>query len=270
MELLPAAILGLVQALTEFLPVSSSGHLVLSRILLGVQTEHGAAFEVAVHFGTLLSVVIVLRQEVWALLRSAWTAVKQPGRIPVLWSEEQEFRLLVAIVVGCIPAGVVGLAFKDQLEAAFASPVIVCSALIATGFVLLATLLPAVGEKRVGIGSALLIGLAQAVAIIPGVSRSGSTIATAMFLGLEREHAARYSFLLSLPVIAGATALKARELLSVQISDQTWLALGLGASVAFIAGIGALVLLMRIVRRGGFAHFGWYCIAVGVIGLWAL
>ncbi len=270
MELLPAAILGLVQALTEFLPVSSSGHLVLSRLLLGVQTEHGAAFEVAVHFGTLLSVVIVFRQEVWALLRSCWTALTKPSQISTLWSEDPEFKLLVAIAVGCIPAGVVGLAFKDQLEAAFSSPVIVCSALIATGGVLLATLIPAMGEKRVGLGSALLIGLAQAVAIIPGVSRSGSTIATAMFLGLEREHAARYSFLLSLPVIAGATVLKARELLSVQISDETWLALGVGALVAFVAGIGALILLMRIVRRGGFAHFGWYCIGIGVFGLWAL
>ena len=139
MELLPAAILGLVQALTEFLPVSSSGHLVLSRILLGVETEHGAAFEVAVHFGTLLSVVIVLRDEVWALLRSSWTALTQPGEVPRLWSDDPEFKVLVAILVGCIPAGVVGLAFKDQLEAAFSSPLVVCSALIVTGFVLLAS-----------------------------------------------------------------------------------------------------------------------------------
>lgn len=270
MELLPAAILGLVQALTEFLPVSSSGHLVLSRILLGVETEHGAAFEVAVHFGTLLSVIIVLREDVWSLLRSSWTALTQPRELPRLWSDNPEFKVLVAILVGCVPAGVVGLAFKDQLEAAFSSPLVVCSALIVTGFVLLATLLPAPGDKRVGLGSAVLIGIAQAVAIIPGVSRSGSTIATAMFLGLERDHAARYSFLLSLPVIAGATALKARELLSVQISGDTWLALGVGALVSFLAGIGALILLMRIVRRGGFAHFGWYCIAVGVVGLLAL
>lgn len=270
MDLIPAAILGLVQALTEFLPVSSSGHLVLSKILLGLETEHGAAFEVAVHFGTLLSVLVVFRREVVALFQSAWRAIRQLGQLGQLWDDDPDFRLLGAILLGCVPAGVVGLAFKDQLESAFDSPTIVCGALIVTGIVLLATTKAPQGDRRVGLGTALIIGIAQAVAIVPGVSRSGSTIATAMFLGIERDHAARYSFLLSLPVIAGATLLKTRELLETQIPSQTWMALGVGALVSFGAGIGALLVLMRIVRSGGFAHFGWYCLAVGLIGLVAI
>mgnify|MGYP001286866436 CR=1 FL=1 len=270
MDLLPAAILGLVQALTEFLPVSSSGHLVLSKILLGLETEHGAAFEVAVHFGTLLSVLVVFRREVGGLIKSAWAALTQLTRIKERWDEDEELRLLGAIFLGCIPAGVVGLTFKDQLEAAFDSPMVVCIALIGTGFVLLATVRAPQGERGVSLGAAAVIGVAQAVAIIPGVSRSGSTIAAAMFLGVERERAARYSFLLSLPVIAGATLLKARELLETQIPSDTWWALGVGAAVSFIAGIGALLVLMSVVRRGGFAHFGWYCLLIGIGGLIAL
>ena len=270
MDPLSAIILGLVQAFTEFLPVSSSGHLVLAHHLLAMSAEGGVAaeaFAVAVHFGTLLSVVVVFRDDVMSLLRSLWRAGRSPGTLRRRWSEDSQLRLAGAIVLGCIPAGVVGLVFKDRLEAAFNSVTVVGFALLFTGLVLLGTLWAPRGARSVNLRSSVWIGLAQAVAIIPGVSRSGSTIAVAMFLGIEREQAAKYSFLLSLPVIAGASGLTALELLNKTIPSQAWLALGLGSLVAFLAGIIALKLLMAVVKQGAFAHFGWYCLAMGTAGL---
>jgi undecaprenyl-diphosphatase len=267
---LSAAILGLVQALTEFLPVSSSGHLVLAHRVLDVSSQKGLAadaFAVAVHFGTLLSVFIVFWPDISALFRSVGRAARKPFSVKSQWRDDPDLRLTTAILVGCIPAGFVGLLFKDQLEAAFHAPTLVCWALVGTGCVLLTTRFARSGHGSVGLGSACLIGLAQAVAIIPGVSRSGSTIAMAMFLGIEREQAAKYSFLLSLPVIAGASGLKAMELGAQSLPEGTWFSLGLGALVAFVVGIGALKVLMVVVKRGAFSHFGWYCIAVGTVGL---
>ena len=267
MDLLTAAILGLVQALTEFLPVSSSGHLVLTKALLGVEVSHGAAFEVAVHFGTLLSVLVIFRNEVVELIRAGGRLVRSPGTIAAQRAEDPYTRMGLAIVVGCVPAGVVGLTMKDTLEQAFDSPTLVCGALIVTGLVLLATLRAPEGSGEVSITGAVLIGLAQAIAILPGVSRSGATIATAQFLGVDRNIAARYSFLLSLPVIAGATLLKVKDLLESPPQGEVLVALCLGAFVAFVAGLAALAWLLRLVRSGWFAHFGWYCLAVGIGGL---
>jgi undecaprenyl-diphosphatase len=267
LDLLTAAILGLVQALTEFLPVSSSGHLVLTKALLGVEVSHGAAFEVAVHFGTLLSVLVIFRAEVLALFGALGRLLRSPSTIAQQRAEDPHTRMGLAIVVGCIPAGVVGLTMKDTLEQAFDSPTLVCGALLGTGVILLATLRANEGDGEVGLGGAVLIGIAQAVAILPGVSRSGATIAAALFLGVERNLAARYSFLLSLPVIAGATLLKVRDLLAAPPEGDVWVALGLGALVAFVAGMAALAWLLRLVRSGWFAHFGWYCLGVGGLGL---
>ncbi|MEE2787467.1 MAG: undecaprenyl-diphosphate phosphatase [Myxococcota bacterium] len=266
MDMLSAVILGLVQAFTEFLPVSSSGHLVLAQELLGVHVGHGAAFEVAVHFGTLLSVIVVYRTDVIRLSRVALSALMRPHTVPARWGDA-DFRFVVAILVGCVPAGVVGLSFKNELESAFSSPQVVCVALMVTGVVLLATLRAPSGHQPVSLGRGVLIGLAQAVAIIPGISRSGSTISLAMFLRVDRAEAARFSFLLSLPVIFGATLLKASDLLSAELSTVPWSQLAVGAVVSFLAGLAALLLLLRIVNRGGFAHFGWYCLLIGLIGL---
>lgn len=267
MDPLFAAILGLVQALTEFLPISSSGHLVLGETILEVSPPGGAAFEVALHFGTLLSVLVLFRRDVLDLLSACVDAVRAPGRIAEQWRGDPRLRLVGAIAVGMIPAGVIGLAFKSTLEQAFDSPRLVCGGLLVTGFALLSTRFAPVGDRPVGSLHALAIGLAQAIAIIPGISRSGSTIACAMFLGIERVTAARYSFLLSVPVIAGATVLKARDLFAETFDGAFLAALGIGAAVSFVSGIGALWLLMQVVRRGHFAHFSWYCFAVGGIGL---
>lgn len=263
MDLLTAAILGMVQGLTEFLPVSSSGHLVLGQALLGVETDGGAAFEVAVHAGTLLSVLLLFRREVLGLIRAVFTR----GRKAAAWGQDPELRLAGAIIIGCVPAGLVGVLFKDDIEAAFGSASLAATALLGTGVFLLLTKLAKPGDGAVGPGSALLIGIAQAVAILPGVSRSGSTIGVALFLGIEREAAARYSFLMSLPVIAGATALKGKDLLDAPPSAEMLAALGVGAVVSFVVGVASLSLLLGVVRRGWFSHFGWYCLAAGATAL---
>ena len=273
MDPLSAIVLGLVQALTEFLPVSSSGHLVLAHEILDVSQKEGLAadaFAVAVHFGTLLSVIVVFWSDIKNLVIAFLSSLKAPRSIPAGLRQDPQLQLVAAIVIGCIPAGLVGLLFKDELESAFSSTRLVCTALIATGCILLLTRIFSGGVKTVSLGTGLVIGLAQAVAIIPGVSRSGSTIAVALFLCLEREHAARYSFLLSLPVIAGASLLKSLELMGQALPTSAWTSLGLGAGVAFFVGILALRMLMLVVRRGAFAHFGWYCLALGSAGLFLI
>ena len=158
-------ILGLVQALTEFLPVSSSGHLVLAHTLLNIGQAHGVAadaFAVAVHFGTLGSVFLVFFEQIRSLFSTVIEVVRRPSTFQSTWSDNAELRLATAIIVGCIPAGVVGLLFKDQLEAAFNSPLVVCWALLGTGVVLLTKVAPL--RPPCGAPSGLLIGLAQAVA----------------------------------------------------------------------------------------------------------
>ena len=170
MDIFTAAILGLVQALTEFLPVSSSGHLVLAQHLLGVESETGLsadAVAVAVHFGTLLSVVLVFREDVVHLTRTGLMAGTQP-HTRARWRDDPQFRMVAAICIGCLPAGVVGLAFKDSIEAAFESVTVVSVALLATGVVLLGLLRAPKGSAEVNLKTGFIIGAVQAVAIIPG------------------------------------------------------------------------------------------------------
>ncbi len=273
MDMGSAAVLGIIQALTEFLPVSSSGHLVLGQLLLGVDAgAGGVAFEVAVHFGTLLSVLLLFRAEVGRLIAAGLRALRAPGQVTTRWAADGDLRLLGAIAIGCLPAGIIGVAFKDQLEAAFGDVGLVGIALMVTGVVLLLSRYAPQGDGEVTLRRGLIIGLAQAVAILPGVSRSGSTIATGMFLGVDHEATARFSFLMSLPVVFGATLLKARDLVAAPPPSETLAALGVGAAVSFVVGLGALWLVMAVVRRGWFSHFGWYCLTAGaavVALIWA-
>jgi undecaprenyl-diphosphatase len=253
-----AIILGLIQALTEFLPVSSSGHLVLAEELFNIQSGEGAAFEVAVHLGTLLSIMVLFRREIWRLIK----ACVHPKQ-----ADAQDRSDVMFIIIGSIPAGVIGLLWKDTLEQSFGSLFGVGVALIFTGLLLLSTLRD-VGERtHVSAWDGLWVGLAQAVAILPGVSRSGSTISIALKLGIDRHRAARLSFLMSLPVIAGAGLLKALDLVSHSTPTDVYLTLGIGCLSAFIFGIGSLWLMLKWVVRPSFGYFGIYCIVVGIIAM---
>jgi undecaprenyl-diphosphatase len=264
-----AVILGVVQGITEFLPISSSGHLVLGKALLGLQTE-GVAYEVFTHFGTFLAVVTVFWADVISMLRSAAVAIGKPGA--EAWSrayrEDQGFRTLILILIGSVPAGLVGVGFKSSLEQAFSSPLLVSFMLLVTGCLLLATKLASGRDTRFGWFRSLVIGMAQSVAILPGISRSGSTIATAMYLGIDREEAARFSFLLALPAILGAAMLEAWELFGSRLTLAAALPLVAGFITSYLSGVVALRWLLGVIRRGRLDRFAYYCFAVGLVGIW--
>lgn len=243
------ALLGLIQGLTEFLPVSSSGHLVLAQALLGAKTE-GILLEVLLHLGTTLVVVLFYRERVVELLR------------PRLDPERNRYRL--AILAGLVPAGVVGVFFQEPIERLFESPAPTVAALACTGLFLLATKLAKDKDRTVGPGLGFLIGVAQAVAILPGISRSGATIAAALFLGVKRKQAAEFSFVMSIPAILGAALLTARDLRGAEGEAAFLVPALLGTLVAIVSGYFALRFLVRVVEAGRIHLFGWYCLALAL------
>ena len=268
MNVLQALWLGVLQGVTEFLPISSSGHLVLGKAILGVHTA-GVAYEVFVHFGTFLAIMTVFWGDVWNILKAVGHALRHPS--PRTWlgsyREDPFLRLAFLICLGTIPVVVVGLLFEQEIEAAFANPLFVSLALIATGSLLLGTRWIRPQDTRFGMVRALLIGIAQSVAILPGISRSGSTIAAAMYVGVERSEAARFSFLLVLPAILGATVLKGVELLQTGIPSQQIMTLFVGTIAAYCSGAIALKWLLGVIRRGRLDRFAYYCYAIGIVGL---
>ena len=265
-------LLGLLQGMTEFLPVSSSGHLVAAQRLLGVESP-GVLLAVCFHFGTLLAVLVVFRKDITRLVvdflrgasvllgRRSWT--EAVARAP-------QFPMACAIIVGTIPAGLVGVLLHDQIEAAFAGDVRVVGAmLVATGLILLASRdAPDATVGEVGPVRGLFVGVAQAIAILPGISRSGATIVGGYFLGIRRDMAARFSFLLSVPVVAGAAALEMKKALGSSAGGGPGLAgealpLVCGTAAAFVAGWICLILLMKIVQGDKLHWFAAYCIPLG-------
>jgi len=253
---MPDAILwGLIQGLTEFLPISSSGHLVLIPALLG-RDGPDLATSAMLHLGTLAAVVAYYRADLRTMAR--WD---RPGR-----------KLVTLIVLGTIPAAVLGFLFRDQLDTINETPRLVAVFLIITGVVLLATTLLRIGDRRtsdLGVVDAGVIGVAQASALIPGISRSGMTISAGLGRGMESIEAARFAFLLGIPAIAGGGALSMLELFSDgggSIPAATWV----GVAVAALAGYAAIAILIRILARVGLAPFGIYCVAFGILALVAL
>jgi undecaprenyl-diphosphatase len=266
--MLQAIILGTVQGLTEFLPVSSSGHLVLAEHLLGVAVTDDITFEVFVHFGTLLSVLAALWPEVKEIARAMVSGLKSPNLLPAYYRENEHFRMIPLIAVASIPAAIVGLKYEDQVAGAFTDPKLVAVMLVITGLILFLTqLVKPSGQKRVGIISGLIVGLAQAVAIVPGISRSGSTISTALYLKVSPLKAAKFSFLMSVPVIAGATFLKTLDIIREGISLQGIAPILVGTVVAFASGYLAINFLLKIVEKGKFSVFSFYCLTVGTLGI---
>lgn len=249
-----AAILGILQGLTEFLPVSSSGHLVLARKLLNVEPG-GITFEVMVHFGTLLAVVVFFRARILRLIRS-------------LFDKEmiRERAVLAYLVIGTVPAGIVGLTLRSQFETAFSDQITTSAMLLVTGLILLATRFVRKGSARVGWLAAIVMGIGQAMAIMPGISRSGTTIAAGMFAGVEPSEAAEFSFLLAIPAILGATVLEFESL--ILLEGQLLGKYLLGAGLAFLVGLFAVYLVMATVRRGKLEYFAYYCFAAGAVGLY--
>lgn len=253
MNIFEAMLLGLIQGLTEFLPVSSSGHLVIFQELLKIN-QPGVTLEVLLHFGTLLSVIWVFGRDFLALLSFRRN------------SEERNFLLM--LIAGVAVTGVIGLLFSDYLTELFKSTLLVGFMLLLTGAVLkLITILP-VGTKdknNITFKDALSIGLLQAVAIIPGISRSGSTIAAALWRGLDRQTAVRYSFMLSAPIILGATLLEVREMLSFGFEQELIVNYIAGSVVAFLSGVLAIRVFIKLLAGNKFHYFSYYCFAVGTL-----
>lgn len=262
-----AAILGIVQGLTEFLPVSSSGHLVILQSLTGLKMP-GLTFEVAVHLGTLLAVLIALWPDVRALL-GALVGRPPPGSRR-LRRRGSERRLLAMIVVALIPTGVIGLAGKDFFEKLFASPRAAAWALLLTGLILAVTPSLLRGRTRlleVRGRQALLVGTAQGLAIVPGLSRSGLTIAAALAAGLEPDAAARFSFLLSVPAILGAAAVDALDVLRSGGLTIPAPPLVVGTLTATLVGVASVRWMLGLVRQGRLQPFAYYCWAAGILTL---
>jgi undecaprenyl-diphosphatase len=251
MNLFEASLLGLIQGLTEFLPVSSSGHLVIFQEMLGLD-EPGVTLEVLLHFGTLFSVIIVFRKDFIGLLDFRRN------------SNERHF--LYMLTIGVVVTGIIGLFFSGYVEQLFKSTLLVGFMLLVTGTILkLLTILP-VGSKKaeeMRASDAVWVGLLQGIAIIPGISRSGSTILAALWRGLDRETAIRYSFMLSAPIILGATLLELRELLATGIEQAMLLNYLAGGLVAFLSGVAAIKVFIRMLAGRKFHYFAYYCWAAG-------
>lgn len=256
-------VLGIIQGLTEFLPISSSGHLVVLQRLLGIQSDN-VILEVTVHCGTLLSVLVIFWQDIKRLILAFFRGLPHPV---VATRRDKDFQLILYLFIGTIPAVVVGLMWKDQIEAIFHSVQLVGITLMVTGLMLGFTHFVRQQAQMPDFRRSLLIGIAQAFAILPGISRSGATIATGLFLGLKREEATRFSFLLSIPAILGALVLHLPDLFATTQSDLTWWVILLGFGSAFVVGYLAIRWLLQLVSSGKFAYFAPYCLLVGLLVL---
>jgi undecaprenyl-diphosphatase len=257
MTYLQAIILGIIQGLTEFLPVSSSGHIQLGEAVLGVETTESLSFTVIVHAATVLSTMVVFWKDIAHILQGL---VRREG---AAW------RFAGMVVLSMIPAVVVGLGFEEQLEGLFGEDLtIVGACLLVTAVLLLLTSVAPTGSKDLSFGRAAIVGLAQAIAILPGISRSGSTISTALYLGVDKSKATQFSFLMVIPLILGATLVDLKDMAEAPAGESLPAGILLaGFAAAFVAGLFACQAMVRIVQRGKLWYFAVYCAIVGVLAL---
>ncbi len=247
-----ALILGLVQGLTEFLPISSSGHLVVSQTLLSVQ-EPGITFEVMVHFGTFFSVICIFRQDLKKLFY---------GFLRV----KKERKLFFLLFISVVPTGLMGILLRSFFESIFQSFTTVGFMLLITGVIILLVFYLPAGNKdvqKMNALDAILISFAQGMAIIPGISRSGSTITAALARKLDTETAIKFSFLMSLPVILGATLLELKEVISVGFDEALILPYFVATLTAFLSGVLAIKVFIRLLKARKFYYFSFYCWGLG-------
>ncbi len=258
MDIIDSIILGIIQGLTEFLPVSSSGHLELGKAILGNNSvpEESLLFTVVLHFATALSTIVVFRKDILSILK---------GALKLKWNEDLQF--ISKIAVSMIPAVIVGLFFEEQLEALFSGNIL----LVGTMLIITAALLFLADKakdtnKKVSFSNAFVIGISQAIAMLPGISRSGATISTSVLLGNDKTKAARFSFLMVVPLIFGKIA---KDVLSGDISmeSQNFTALSVGFIAAFIAGLFACTWMISLVKKSKLSYFAIYCVIVGIIAI---
>ena len=270
MEMYQGIILGILQGLTEFLPVSSSGHLVLGQIFFGI-TGSQLIFDISLHVGTLLAILVVYFSDIASILASVFGFFsKALSGKPVnhLFTDDPHLRMAGLILVGSVPTAVIGLFIKQYEAVLFSSALIVGFMLILTGIILWVSRNYYTAEpigKGFGIKKAIFIGTVQGLAVLPGLSRSGSTIAAGMVAGLDRHTSARFSFLLSVPAVAGAELLGLKDIMEQGLSID--LVTICGTIAAFISGLIALKILLRLVHAGRFHLFAPYCWLAGAAAL---
>ncbi|UKN00904.1 undecaprenyl-diphosphate phosphatase [Paracrocinitomix mangrovi] len=255
MSILEAIVLGVIQGLTEFLPVSSSGHLVLANSVLDndLDPDKSMLMTVVLHFATACSTVVIFRKELLIIFK---------GLFQFKWNDEAKFS--VKIILSMIPAVLVGLFLEDQIESFFNGNVLLVGCmLLVTGLLLFLADKAKNTEKQVGFSAALIIGLSQAIAILPGISRSGATISTAVLLGIDRDKSARFSFLMVVPLIFG---LMAKDMMSDKIAFDTadFAPLAVGFIVAFVTGLLACNWMIALVKKAQLKYFSFYCFLVGI------
>lgn len=268
MSLTAAVLLGIIQGLTEFLPVSSSAHLILARAFFGWEIPEAVElpFDVALHVGTLVAILAYFRADVAGMVRA----------VPRVFAPEPDppARLIRLIVIGTIPVVIVGLAFKDVIEDVLRTPAVAAGALAVGALMMLAA--ERIGrktldERAIRPGGAFLIGCAQASALIPGMSRSGSTISVGMFLGLRRDAAARFTFLLSIPAMIAAAAKEGLDILTVPLPDGSLSIIAVGAVVSAIVGYLTIKYFLRFLASNRLDVFAFYRLALAAATLvWVL
>ncbi len=254
-----AFLLGIIQGLTEFLPVSSSGHLEIGNYLIGVNAHSNLIFAIVVHGATVLSTIVVFREDIWILLK---------GLFKFQWNEETQY--IAKLLFSSLPVVMVGLLFHEQISSLFDSNLLFVGAmLIVTATILAFTYFAKSGDKSLSFRDAFIIGLSQTMAILPGISRSGSTIATGLLLKNKREEVARFSFLMVLIPIIGANTL---DIIKGEMSSNDAvgiLPLLVGFVAAFVSGLLACKWMIGIVKRGKLIYFAIYCLIVGLIAIFA-
>ena len=259
MNEIQALILGLIQGLTEFLPVSSSGHLEIGHVVLGVQTENNLLFDITVHVATVLSTLVVFRKDIVSLFT---------GLFAFQWNESTKY--ISKLLLSAVPVMLLGLLFKDEIEQLFTGNLIlVGSMLIVTALLLSFAHFTKKGSGEITFGKSVIIGIAQALAVIPGISRSGSTIATGLLLKTKKDEVARFSFLMVLIPILGAAFLDivGRDFSSGETVGTVPLLIGFVA--AFVSGLLACAWMIKIVKKGKIIYFAIYCLIIGLIAIFA-
>lgn len=261
MEWFEALILGLIQGLTEYLPVSSSGHLAIGSALFGIEGEDNLTFTIAVHVATVLSTLVVLWKEIVWIFRGLFQ-----------WKMNEETRYVICILVSMIPIGIVGLFFKDWVEAVFGSGLLLvgCMLLLTALLLTFSYYAKPRPRERISVLHAFIIGLSQACAVMPGLSRSGTTIATGLLLGIDKARVAQFSFLMVMPPILGEALLDGKKIVegaAAGASDISLLSLTVGFLAAFVSGCVACKWMLGIVRRGKLIYFAVYCALVGAATL---
>jgi len=258
MSIIEAIILGIIQGLTEFLPVSSSGHLELAKAIMGDSSvgEESMLMTVVLHFATALSTVIIFRKEIIKIIK---------GLFQFKWNDE--FKFAAKIVLSMIPAALVGVLFNDEIESFFGGQIMLVGfMLLLTGALLFLADKAKNTTKDVSFMHSVVIGISQAIAILPGISRSGATISTSVLLGIDREKAARFSFLMVVPLIFGKIAKDIKDG-AFENTDMDLLPLGIGFVFAFVTGMVACTWMISIVKKSKLKYFALYCLTVGVLAI---